>query len=75
MDFLQGIRSFLDQLDISTPPRTGKLVSPAYEALRIPALYVHDLTGTEDADRLLSKPLPIHPLHRYSPICENGTQR
>lgn len=39
----------------------GQLVCPGYEDLGIPALYVHDLTGTEDADRLLSKPPHIHP--------------
>lgn len=39
----------------------GQLVCPAYEALGIPASYVHDLTGTEDANKLLSKPSPVHP--------------
>lgn len=39
----------------------GRLICPGYENLGIPPLYVHDLTGTEDAQRLLSKPLRIHP--------------
>ncbi|KAI8936606.1 hypothetical protein NX059_007005 [Plenodomus lindquistii] len=39
----------------------GRLLCPGYERLGIPALYVHDLTGTEDANRLLSKPPAIHP--------------
>jgi hypothetical protein len=39
----------------------GQLICPGYENLGIPALYVHDFTGTEDADRLLRKPQLIHP--------------
>jgi hypothetical protein len=42
-------------------PASGKLVCPAYPAIGIPALYVHDLTGTSEVDRLLRKPPPIHP--------------
>jgi hypothetical protein len=42
-------------------PAGGKLVCPAYPAIGIPALYVHDLTGTSEADRLLRKPPPSHP--------------
>lgn len=41
--------------------KQGRLICPAYENLGIPALYVHDLTGTADADQLLSKPPLIHP--------------
>ena len=39
----------------------GRLICPGYENLGIPTLYVHDLTGSKDADRLLSKPPLIHP--------------
>ena len=46
---------------MASEERVGQLICPGYEELGIPPLYVHDLTGTEDADRLLSKPPVIHP--------------
>jgi Heterokaryon incompatibility protein (HET) len=45
----------------SSSGRRGRLVHPARPEENIPALYVHDLTGTADASRLLHKPPIIHP--------------
>jgi hypothetical protein len=40
--------------------QVGQLVCPKYKNLGIPALYVHDLTGTKNADRLLSQSCFVH---------------
>lgn len=42
--------------------RAGRLVLEAHPHLSLPALYVHDLTRTPDAERLLSKPPSINPV-------------
>lgn len=42
-------------------PQKGRLILPAQPDYDIPALYLHDLTGTFDAERLLGKTPRIHP--------------